>query len=210
MSSLYAIKVSDVRAKPKEKKPRSEKQIAAFAKAQEARKRKREERESLDKEIKEKHEEIKKVNEEIVIASSKKRKTKKEKPPPPPPSSPEEEDDSSESVEEKEEEEEDNPPVVPPVDDGIPPKWFVEHLEKKKSEKSDTKESIAWLSKYLKKVQTAEAKKNITIKEQVIAEPINIPAVPSVGNNNGRTGRDNRTTEAPSKVYSQIFPGRSS
>jgi len=217
MSALYAIKVTDV--KGKEKKPRSEKQIAAFAKAQEARKRKREERAELDKEIEDKKDEIKKVNEEIEI-TSKKRKTKKPETPPPSEVT-EEEEDEEEETEIKQEE-------VVSNDDGTPPKWFIEHLEKKKAEKSDTKESIAWLSKYLKKAQAEEARK-LKEKEKVIAEPINTPAVskasevvdyqPSL-----RPGKPvaqqirpeynertfSKTVAVPyPPIYGQIFPGRS-
>ena len=71
MSTLYAAKVSDI---PKEKKPRTEKQVAAFAKAQETRKRKREEAERLkEEEIKEKAEELAQASKQLEEAEEKKR-----------------------------------------------------------------------------------------------------------------------------------------
>jgi hypothetical protein len=68
---LYSAKIDDI-AKPvdeevvKEKKPRTEKQIAALEKAKEARKRKREEIESKKEEIKQKEKEIDEAIEEAV------------------------------------------------------------------------------------------------------------------------------------------------
>ncbi len=71
MSTLYAAKVSDI---PKEKKPRTEKQVAAFAKAQETRKRKREEAERLkEEEIKEKEKELAEASKQLEEAEEKKR-----------------------------------------------------------------------------------------------------------------------------------------
>jgi hypothetical protein len=79
---LYSAKIDDI-AKPvvdeteqvkqvKEKKPRSEKQIAALEKAKEARKRKREEIESKKEEIKQKEKEIEEAVDEAVAKKIKK------------------------------------------------------------------------------------------------------------------------------------------
>ena len=78
---LYSAKIDDI-AKPvaeepvkevKEKKPRTEKQIAALEKAKEARKRKREEIDAKKEEIKEKEKEI----DEAVEQAVSKKKSKK-------------------------------------------------------------------------------------------------------------------------------------
>jgi hypothetical protein len=74
---LYSAKVDDI-AKPvdeevvKEKKPRTEKQIAALEKAKEARKRKREEIQAKKEEIKEKEKEIDEAVEHAVAKKSSK------------------------------------------------------------------------------------------------------------------------------------------
>ena len=74
---LYSAKVDDI-AKPvdeevvKEKKPRTEKQIAALEKAKEARKRKREEIQAKKEEIKEKEKEIDEAVEQAVAKKSSK------------------------------------------------------------------------------------------------------------------------------------------
>lgn len=71
MSTLYAAKVSDL---SKEKKPRTEKQVAAFAKAQETRKRKREEADRLkQEEIDEKAEELANAAKQLEEAEEKRR-----------------------------------------------------------------------------------------------------------------------------------------
>lgn len=71
MATLYAAKVVDT---PKAKKPRTEKQIAAFEKAKETRKRKREaETLARESEIKDKEKELDEVNKKLEEAQEKKR-----------------------------------------------------------------------------------------------------------------------------------------
>ncbi len=139
-TSLYAAKVSDI---PTEKKPRTEKQIAAFAKAQETRKRKREEADLLkEEEIKKKEAELAQTQkaldeaeEKRRVANEKRRLAREAK-----------------KVAEPVAAEEAPPALVlpkavePPVtvqpsvvkkDDGEPPSWFKKYVENVKQNEND-------------------------------------------------------------------------
>jgi hypothetical protein len=157
MSSLYAVKVADIGKKPPaEKKPRSEKQIAAFAKAQETRKRKREEQQqAAELEVEEKQKEVDEAENLLAAAQAKKsaanekrrlaRAAKKTVP-----TTPATEATDEEYVEEIIEEVLSPlppPPPPPPSEEEVlipkvdpesdePPKWFCKYIENMKKDEN--------------------------------------------------------------------------
>lgn len=129
---LYSAKIDDI-AKPvaeepvkevKEKKPRTEKQIAALEKAKEARKRKREEIIAKKEEIKEKEKEIDEAVEQAVA-----KKADKVQEVTPPVESPEPE----EVVVEKKSRKQVNPKRL---DEHEPPAWFKTFIANTKAEEA--------------------------------------------------------------------------
>lgn len=134
MATLYAAKVSDI---PTEKKPRTEKQIAAFAKAQETRKRKREEADLLkEEEIKKKEAELAQTQKQLEEAEEKRRVANEKrrlareakKVAEPAIEEPLELPAAAATVQ---------PAPAPKKDDGEPPNWFKKYVENVKQNEND-------------------------------------------------------------------------
>lgn len=181
MATLYAAKVTDVDVKtPKEKKPRTEKQIASLAKATATRKRKLEEADKQTQlDITAKSEELERVNQQLAEATEKKRLASEKRK-------------ATLAAKKAASPKVDSPkPVleeVKKVDEEVPPPWFKKFIQtgiQQRNTVNDVKQHA----------------KSVRIEAKELAdEKWSQPKVRELVNRNMETHYD--------KMYNQIFCGR--